>query len=61
MRSSRGVKLNEPHRPNRAPLKPIAEGWRRYALLGSIAIAVVGVLAALGAIQLIAWWIATSR
>jgi hypothetical protein len=53
--------LNELHRPIRAPLKPMTEGWRRYALLGSIAIAVIGVLAALGAVYLLAWWITTAR
>jgi hypothetical protein len=53
--------LNEPHRSNRPPLKPIAEGWRRYALLGSFTIAVLGVIATLGAIEMLAWWTATAR
>jgi hypothetical protein len=40
-------------RPKRAPLKPVPEEWRRYALLGCLAIAAVGVLGTLGAICLL--------
>lgn len=47
----------KPPQPKRAPLNPLPEGWRRFALLGSLAIAVLGVLAALGAIRLMAWWL----
>jgi hypothetical protein len=39
----------------RAPLKPIPEGWRRFALLGSFAIAAIGVLTTLGAVYLLPW------
>ncbi len=37
----------------RAPLKPIPEGWRRYALLGTAAIGVLGVLATLGMVYVL--------
>jgi hypothetical protein len=47
--------LNGHSRPKRAPLKPIPEGWRRYALIGSIAIAVLGVLTTLGTVYLLPW------
>jgi hypothetical protein len=43
------------YRPKRAPLEPVPEGWRRYAVLGSIAIAVLGVLATLGTVYLLPW------
>jgi hypothetical protein len=36
-------------------LKPVSEGWRRYALFGAFAIAAFGVLAALGAVHLLQW------
>jgi hypothetical protein len=45
--------LSGPYRPTRAPLKPVPEGWRRYALMGSFAIAVLGVLTTLGAVYLL--------
>jgi hypothetical protein len=47
--------LSEHPPPKRAPLKPIPEGWRRFALLGSFAIAALGVLVTLGAVYLLPW------
>ena len=45
--------LVEPHRSKRAPLKPIDEGWRRFALFGVFALAVLGVLATLAMVYLL--------
>jgi hypothetical protein len=42
-------------RPKRAPLKPVSEGWRRYALFGAFALAALGVLATLGAVHALPW------
>ena len=38
----------------RAPLKPVPEGWRRFALLGVFALAVLGVVSAVGSVYLLA-------
>lgn len=43
------------------PLKPIPEGWRRYAILGPFALAVLGVLATLGAVYLLPWLLSHLR
>lgn len=51
----------ESSRATRAPLKPVPEGWRRYAIIGSLAIAVLGALAALGAVRLMAYWLTLPR
>jgi hypothetical protein len=40
-------------RLTRAPLTPINEGWRRFALPGVFALAVLGVLTTLGMIYLL--------
>jgi hypothetical protein len=40
---------------SRSPLKPTPEGWRRYAMLGTFALAALGVLATLGSVYLLAW------
>jgi hypothetical protein len=53
--------LKNPDHRTRPPLKPIAEGWRRFAILGSIAIGVAGVLAAIAALEVMVWWITTAR
>ncbi|MGV3633236.1 MAG: hypothetical protein ACO1NY_02730 [Pseudorhodoplanes sp.] len=41
------------NRPKSAPLKPVTEGWRRYVLLGCLAIAMIGVMTTLGAVYLL--------
>ncbi|MGE3988467.1 hypothetical protein [Pseudorhodoplanes sp.] len=45
--------LAERDPPKRAPLKPVPEGWRRFVLLGILAIAALGVFATLGAVYLL--------
>jgi hypothetical protein len=49
--------LSGRYRPTRAPLKPVPEGWRRYALMGCLAIAALGVLTTLGAVYLLPWFL----